>query len=224
MCHPDETLSAVGEGRGFWSRVEGRRKTAVTLGALVVGLLAPGYPVPFLLAGIAAAGMLSAGMSPKGLAGKMAYPALTGLLVLSMQLLVNGSTPLLSFHLVRWQATVYREGWEAGLTVMGRVLAGSSWMLLWAFTTPLHQVVEAARWLRIPSPLLDLCLMVYRYLHVLGEEAARLQAASRVRMGRSGWRQAARSTAVLAGIILIRAYDRAERAYWSMQVRGYGSR
>lgn len=97
-------------------------------------------------------------------------------------------------------------------------------LVLWA-TAPLEVTLKAVRSLRVPGLLVQLALFTYRYLHLLGEELARLRLALRVR----GYRNRAslhsyRTVGHVAGVLLVRGYERAERVGQAMRCRGFDGR
>jgi cobalt/nickel transport system permease protein len=89
-------------------------------------------------------------------------------------------------------------------------------------TAPLDATLKAAHQLRVPGLLVQLALLSYRYLFVLGEELGRLRVALRVRGFRS--RVSAhsyRTVGHVAGTLLVRGHERAERVGHAMRCRGF---
>ncbi len=123
-----------------------------------------------------------------------------------------------------------------GLSGLGLLLGGSTERFLevtlrasscvgaalWlSLTTPFPDLLSALRWLRVPSLLTTLLSFLFRYLFVLAEEAQRMMRAYQSRcLRRQTWRDAS-LIGRLAGSLLLRAYDRAERVYWAMLARGF---
>lgn len=124
------------------------------------------------------------------------------------------------------------------LTVSGEgivifaTIAAKSWLsvqaaLLLTFTTPFHDLVDALRDLRVPRILVEIIGFMYRYLGVLGDEAARMLRARTARSaagattgGRSlRWR--AGVTGSMVGSLFLRSYERSERVYAAMRARGF---
>ena len=116
---------------------------------------------------------------------------------------------------------------------MFATIAAKSWLsvqvaLLLAYTTPFHDLVDALRDLRVPRILVAIIGFMYRYLAVLGDEAARMLRARAARSATSaagagggtlGWR--ARVTGQMVGSLFLRSYERSERIYLAMQARGF---
>lgn len=119
-----------------------------------------------------------------------------------------------------------------GLRLFGTI-AAKSWVsvqaaLLLAMTTPVHELVDGLRALRLPRIMVAIISFMYRYLAVLSEEAGRLlrarasrsaAASSRRSGGTLRWR--ATVTGRLAGTLFLRSYERSERVYAAMQARGF---
>jgi cobalt/nickel transport system permease protein len=89
-------------------------------------------------------------------------------------------------------------------------------------TAPLDANLKAARALHVPGLLVHLVLLTYRYLFVLGDELARLRIALRVR----GYRNRPtvhcyRTIGHVAGTLLVRGCERAERVSQAMRCRGF---
>src|SRR5262249_12453141 len=92
-------------------------------------------------------------------------------------------------------------------------------------SAPLDATLKAAHALCVPGLLIQLALLSYRYLFVLGDELARLRVALRVR----GFRNRAnahsyRTVGHAAGTLLVRGYERAERVSQAMRCRGFDGR
>lgn len=79
--------------------------------------------------------------------------------------------------------------------------------------------------LHAPSRLVFLFLFTYRYLHVLAGEWQRLLTAARLRgfVPRTNM-HTYRTLGFLFGMVLVRAYDRSERVYQAMLLRGFSGR
>ena len=94
-------------------------------------------------------------------------------------------------------------------------------LILFTNTTPFGEVLELLRRCRVPSLLVTVLALMYRYVYVLVDEAARLQ---RARASRAFSRSAARSwrsVASGAGQLFVRSSERAERVFTAMCARGW---
>jgi cobalt/nickel transport system permease protein len=114
----------------------------------------------------------------------------------------------------------FSRGW---LTLLAIILKSSLTMvaaLLLVSTTRIDALAEALRKLKIPKILVLQLLLTYRYISVLTEEvgvitrAYLLRAPNQKRVELKAWGS-------LSGQLLLRAFDRAERVYSAMLLRGF---
>ena len=80
--------------------------------------------------------------------------------------------------------------------------------------------VYALRLLHVPEILTTVVMLIFRYIMVIGDEAARMMEAYKLRApGQKG--VAFKYWGTFAGQLLLRSYDRADALYESMLLRGY---
>ncbi len=89
-------------------------------------------------------------------------------------------------------------------------------------SSPLADTFKAARALGVPRLLVHLAMLTYRYAFLLAEELRRIRVALRVR----GYRNRAnlhgyRTVGHVAGVLLVRGHERAERVAQAMRCRGF---
>lgn len=109
------------------------------------------------------------------------------------------------------------------LGVLGaKLVSVVSLMLILVATAPLHDTFKAAHALRIPSLLIHLVLLTYRYVLLLVEEFDRLRTALRVRAFRNrADLHSYRTIGQVAGTLLVRSHERSERVAQAMRCRGF---
>lgn len=91
-------------------------------------------------------------------------------------------------------------------------------------TAPFLTSIKAMRVLGLPAILADMTLLSYRYIFEIGSDLGRMETATRLR-GLRAQRFSTRGfgvLALLAGTILVRSYERSDRVYNAMRLRGYG--
>jgi cobalt/nickel transport system permease protein len=92
-------------------------------------------------------------------------------------------------------------------------------------TAPVDATLKAAHALYAPGVIVQITLLSYRYIFLLAEELGRLRIALRVRgfRNRPTWRSY-RTVGVVAGCLLVRGWERAERVGQAMRCRGFDGR
>jgi cobalt/nickel transport system permease protein len=113
-------------------------------------------------------------------------------------------------------------GLERLVAVLLKTLAVVTIFLVLLASAPLYDTLKAAQALHVPAILVQLFLLTLRYIFLLAEEFGRLRTALRVR----GYRNRAdvhswRTVGQVAGTLLVRGHDRAERVNHAMRCRGF---
>ena len=212
----------IANNRSSLVAVDGRIKLVLLALALGINLMAGGLRVPFCLAVIAASLVVYAGIRPAVLLKRMVVPVMLAMVVLFSQMLwVRSGTIYLELPIASWQWTIYTDGLQRGLELALRILGGMSSLLCFSLTTPLPELMRAARFFRCPVLLVELTMIIYRYLFLLLEEGQRIRNAQVARLGYAGFRSGLASSGILGGMLLLRTYDRAERNMVAMRSRGY---
>ena len=93
-------------------------------------------------------------------------------------------------------------------------------VLVLAAVTPFSELTAQLRRLRVPTIMVTVFEMTYRYIGVLLEETASMVTVYRLRAGQQG-RVDMRHMGNMLGQLLLRSFARAERVYAAMQCRGY---
>jgi cobalt/nickel transport system permease protein len=93
--------------------------------------------------------------------------------------------------------------------------------ILLAATTPVHDLLDGLRRLRLPAPLVQIAGFMVRYVHVVGAEAHRMRIARESRGFQASGVRAWPILAAGAGRLFIRSYERGERVHLAMLSRGY---
>lgn len=222
MAGAHHFIDAQGENRSLLVALDGRIKLTLLVLALGVNLTAGGLRVPCLLALLSLILVLVAGERAAAFFRRMAVPAMMAVVALLTQLFwYRQGEALLAFDLFSWTIVLYRGGLWHGLEIGSRIVGGMGTLLFFALTTPLPELMRAARFFRFPPVLVELALIMYRYIFLLLEEGGRIRNAQRARLGYVGFRNGLRSSGILGGMLVLRTYDRAERSFEAMRCRGY---
>jgi len=92
--------------------------------------------------------------------------------------------------------------------------------LLLVCTAGMDNIAASLRIMHVPKIIVMVILLTYRYIFILTEETARIVRAYHLRApGQKGIKSS--SWGSLAGQLLLRTFDRAEKVYESMSLRGF---
>lgn len=128
--------------------------------------------------------------------------------------------PLLDRELILLGGLAVNRGWITFLAILFKGALTVTAALLLIATTGMNRLAAAMRAIRIPRLFVLVFFLTFRYISVLGEELARsLRAYSLRAPTQKGVRLHAWGS--LVGQMLLRAFDRADRVYQAMLVRGF---
>lgn len=220
-------VDTFAQKENLFTRVDARIKIIFTLLAIILNLAIPGLKFPLLIFITAMAAFNFLKVPWQMLFSRLMPPLLLSTVVILMDTFLLGHNVIFRIHIGHWVITGHEDGFYIGLLLAARVLGSISLILALSFSTPVNQIMSALTWFRVPKVLVEIFQLTYRYLFVFWDEGLRIRQAQVLRLGYPKWNRfrqwekAMRSTSVLLGMILIRAYDRAEGTYQAMQVRGY---
>jgi cobalt/nickel transport system permease protein len=147
------------------------------------------------------------------------YPFTVAVFIFVVQAYTYGSTVVLTLI---WP--IYAQGIASGWLLCNRVLASVSILLLLVESKSQIELVEALAWFKIPIEIRDLMSLMFRYVSVISEEFTTMFNAQKSRLGYSAklsWLKRVKNLAIIAGMLLVRSYDRSYRVVMSMMARGY---
>jgi cobalt/nickel transport system permease protein len=202
--------------------LDGRVKLTLLVAALSLNLVAGGLRVPPLLAALTFILTLLASVRATVFLRRMVIPLLLALVACVTQFFwVKSGAVVAEIPLAVTTLTIHSGALLRGLELAGRILGGMGVLLFFSLTTPLPELMRAARFFRCPPVLVELALIMYRYIFLLLEEGERIRNAERARLGFVDFKCSLRSSGILGGMLVLRTYDRAERSFAAMRCRGY---
>lgn len=197
-----------------WRRRHPGEKALLGVGLTVTAICLPPWPGAPLVA-VATLVLL---LGPAGVAGRQLWRAfrvplgfcVTGALPLLVQL--GGPAGPVSFA---------PGGPEQAGQLLLRTSAASLGVLLFAFTTPVSDVLPRLVRAGVPAPVVDVALVMYRIGFLLLDTVSRVRQAQAARLGHTTRAAAWRSVAGLGATAFVRAFDRAGRLQAGLAGRGY---
>lgn len=106
-----------------------------------------------------------------------------------------------------------------GGSLLLRALAGGAALAFLVFSTPLVDILEVLRRLKLPPLLIDLFQMIYRFIFVMVERLSMMQTAQASRLGDINARALMRSSALLASNLFLEVFRRSQRMQMALDSR-----
>ncbi|MFD3545769.1 cobalt ECF transporter T component CbiQ [Streptomyces sp. NPDC058655] len=197
-----------------WRRRHPLEKALLGVGLTVTAVCLPPWPGGPLVA----AATLAVLLGPAGVPGRRLWRAFR----LPLGFCFTGALPLL-FAVggpAGW-VSMAPDGPRQAVELLLRTSAASLGLLLFAFTTPVSDVLPRLVRAGVPAPVVDVALVMYRIGFLLLDSQSRIRQAQAARLGNTGRAAAWRSVAGLAATSFVRAFDRAARLQSGLAGRGY---
>ena len=139
-------------------------------------------------------------------------------------ILVNVSkTPLdaFAFQAGEWYITGSVEGLYRALKLCATAFSAVSCLYFLSLNTVMTDILGALRKLRIPTLLLELMLLIYRFIFVLSETASSIMVSQQSRLGNKDFKTGMRSFGAMSASLFILALRRSNALYDAMESRCY---
>jgi len=187
-------------------------KSLLTFGMLGLAVSLPPFPAAVLIAvGITAVALIGARVPARVWLGCALAPTgfmLTGAVALVVQFDGHGFS-------------LSPAGLAAAGGLIARSLAGLACLLFLALTTPATDLMAGLRRLGVPAEIVEIALLMYRFIFLIADEAFAMDAAQAARLGHSTRWLRLRSLGLLLARLLPRALDRARRLETGLAARGW---
>jgi cobalt/nickel transport system permease protein len=212
------------DGSSRLARVDVRVKLAIALAAILAVVLSTRVGLPLATLACSLTLLVACGAPLRITLLRLAAPLGMAAAICLLQAVMTGKTPLAVLDLGFGRLVVSREGLAAGALIAARVLGSVSVIVVLCSFTPAHEILAALRWAKLPRTWVEIALLMVRAIFTLFEQAGAVLAAQRVRLGHATLRRSLCSIGSLAGIVLLRSLDQAQRTHEAMTVRGYQGR
>ena len=120
-----------------------------------------------------------------------------------------------------WYLTSSLDSCLYALQLILTALAAVSCLYFLSFTTPMPDILEVLRKLHCPRLLIELMLLIYRFIFVLLDVASAISTSQNCRLGNKDYRTSLKSFGMLGSVLMIRAVQRSNRLYDAMEARCY---
>lgn len=199
-------------------------KLFLGLGALILCLISPS-PVAPLVSGIVLSlvllipGRLSPTIYGHILLGPAIFVCMSIIILL---LMLGGKDVIWQFQPVSGiTLSITREAVNTSLLILCRVFGCSVSLFFIALTTPMTDLFNVMKRMRIPIELIDMMMIVYRYIFIFYAIAVEIWQAQVMRLGYSRPRESIRSFSMLCGMLFITSWNAGEDLIHAMDCRCY---
>lgn len=144
-----------------------------------------------------------------------------GILTIVISYSLNRENFLVSIKFFNGWIGVSESGIFQGINMFLKVMGSLSCLYFISLTTPMVDVISVLSKLRIPSFLIELISLVYRFIFIILETSEMMFISQNSRLGYRDIRTAYKSLGALASTLFIRSFKRANDLYTALEARGY---
>ena len=117
--------------------------------------------------------------------------------------------------------TVGKKELLEGSEIFFKSMASISCLYFLILTTPIMDFFEVLRKLKVPEIMIELMLLIYRFIFVIIENGKAIITAQSCRMGHKNARISVKSMGQMLSVLLIHSYKRTDMLYNAMEARSY---
>ena len=128
---------------------------------------------------------------------------------------------LFSIPLGSWYLTGSRTALFYALQLILTALASVSCLYFLSFNTPMTDILSVLRRMHCPRLVIELMLLIYRFIFLLTEIASSITTAQNSRLGNKDFRTSCHSFSAMVSALFIRAIKKSSSLYDAMESRCY---
>jgi cobalt/nickel transport system permease protein len=219
----EELLDDIAQNSTF-RHIHPGTKILLGLGSLIICLVSPTPVVP-LVSGVILSSVLliPARVSPLVYGELLLAPAIfTAFSIIVLLFMLGGGDVVWQFSPVSWINLTITEGSvRQSALVLFRIFGCTVSLFFIALTTPMTDLFHGMKRIGIPIELIDLMMIVYRYIFIVYDQAVEIWHAQVMRLGYSRPRESIRSFSMLCGMLFISSWISGEDLIHAMDCRCY---
>lgn len=199
-------------------------KSAFAIGSLLICVTARSFVLSALLLIIMGWATLKYSHTSASQYTKLMLGPLSFLIMGTVAIAVNWTTAPMDLWNVAMGNHYLAVSWyslETAVRLILVSLASLSCLYFLTLTTPMLDLFYVLKRLHCPSLFIELMMMIYRFIFVLLEMAVSILTAQNCRLGNKDFKTSVESMGRMFSVLLIRALEKSNRLYDSMESRCY---
>ena len=195
-----------------WRKKSLAEKALLALGMLVVAVVVTSWKADLAVA----ATMIVATLFGARVSFSLWWKTMTapfGFLVIGVARVV--------FQIQDWHVGLAPHGLDLAIRLAAHAFAGVTCLLFLALTTPAADLTAGLRRVGVPAEIVEMMLLIYRFVFQLADTAQTMHAAQAARLGYSSYRRHMHSLGILIAALMPRALARAEALEVGLAARGW---
>ncbi len=133
----------------------------------------------------------------------------------------GGGDQLFALNVFGISLGIREDGANLALLLIARTFGGMCSLFFIALTTPMLEIFAILKSLGLPDFLVELSMLMYRYIFVFLDQAAMIRSAQVMRLGDAGIKNSLNSFSMLSSVLFLRSWEQGERLIVAMDARCY---
>jgi cobalt/nickel transport system permease protein len=199
-------------------------KLFLALGSLIICLISPNPYVPLISGILLSLVLILPGRMSPWLYGKLLLgPGIFVIMsIIVLLFMLGGGDVIWQFHPVSWiNLTITTGAVRQSILILCRVFGCSVSLYFIALTTPMTDLFNGMKRAKVPIELIDLMMIVYRFVFIFYDQAVEIWQAQVMRLGYSRPKEAVHSFSMLCGMLFISSWNAGEDLIHAMDCRCY---
>jgi cobalt/nickel transport system permease protein len=131
---------------------------------------------------------------------------------------------LFAINVFGLELDISTDGANLALLLIARTFGGMCSLFFIALTTPMVEIFSDIKSLGVPETVIDLSMLIYRYIFVFLDQATVIHNAQVMRLGDAGIRKSLNSFGMLSSVLFLRSWEQGERLIIAMDARCYNGK
>jgi cobalt/nickel transport system permease protein len=219
-----ETLLDDAAQNNAFRHIHPGTKILLGLGSLVICLISPAPAVAVLSGLVLSFVLVVPARIPVRIYGRMllAPAVFTAMSIVVLLFMLGGGDVLWEFSPVSWiHVTITTGAVQQAVLVFARVFGCTVSLFFIALTTPLTDLFNVMKRCRVPVELIDLMMIMYRYIFIFYDQAKEIWQAQVMRLGYQRPKESIHSFSMLCGMLFISSWIAGEDLIRAMDCRCY---
>jgi cobalt/nickel transport system permease protein len=180
-----------------------------------------GVLLPLVICATGAGLCISMGVRFRTLMLRFSEPFFIIVVVLLLKVFFSGIKPLFSVVILGLPVTAHSDGLMEGLLIACRIAGAVTTVAVLGFSTPFNKLIAALSWMKVPKGFVEVSMFAYRYIFMLFDDASVIYNAQKNRLGYSTVKRGLSSFGILAGSLVLKAFESSQGTAVAMSQRGY---
>lgn len=128
---------------------------------------------------------------------------------------------LFAIPIGNWYLTSSRDSFRYSVQLILTALSSVSCLYFLSFSTPMPDILNVLGTMHCPKLLIELMLLIYRFIFVLLSVASAITTSQQSRLGNKDYKTSLKSFSAMVSVLFIRSFKRANALYDAMESRCY---